>query len=199
MKKYIKVQAGEVISEPFSLGKSLTTDNGGVIFNPHKLDNDTLIAMGIYPVQELDIPEPHQIAVDRFITVEPQLVTISYVSVDRDIDKVKATAVQRVYDFIRGEMDSLVSDYSQGEMTMWASLEAECRKYQEDGTVGRLMQMEADTNSRTIVEIANIVVAKADALHTARIGLIARRTEMVNAINAFTTVQEVQAYRIAVS
>jgi hypothetical protein len=89
---------------------------------------------------------------------------------------------QNAYEYARQLLSDATKEYAPGEMVKWPALEEEARKYKLDGKIGRHLQAEVDEGERTIEELADTVIAKATALDTYRVKVVAARTSVVKRI-----------------
>jgi len=89
---------------------------------------------------------------------------------------------QNAYEYARQLLSDATKEYAPGEMTKWPVMEEEARKYKLDGKIGRHLQAEVDEGERTIEELADTVIAKAAALDTYRVKVVAARTSVVKRI-----------------
>jgi hypothetical protein len=98
--------------------------------------------------------------------------------------------------FAKQYLSSAMSDYSEWEAISWPLLIAEAEAYQKDGTVGEYMAAEIGVKYPTAGDLAAIIVARKDAMKTLRAGVVLVRQQMEAAIEAATTMAELNAVNI---
>ncbi len=98
--------------------------------------------------------------------------------------KARGQRVKEAYLHAKGLIDAATSLYSVGEMVRWPQLEAEARGVKAGAKAGPFMAAEVSGGLRTEAELADVVVAKADALEAYRVAVINARTAVVQDIQA---------------
>lgn len=105
--------------------------------------------------------------------------------------------IERVSELAQQKLDALVNGISPGEMVPWLALEAEARAYLADPITPPGPNMQAELGDRAPDELARSIVAKADALRSARAAIVIARRQHVLAIEAMTSAEELSAYDLA--
>jgi hypothetical protein len=111
------------------------------------------------------------------------------------LSKAKASKLSEVTATYNASVSALVGSTDQYELTSWAKQEAEARAYVADNTISTPLlsgMIVARGLGETVLDLSNKIISNADAYQTAYATILGTYQAKQKAINAATTVAEVQ-------
>jgi hypothetical protein len=120
--------------------------------------------------------------------------TIGYTAIEKPLSEVQANLIKTIEETATKKFEQATSGYTASEMSSWVEMEAQAREHLVTPLTSGMLYDEAMVAGISVDDLANKVIANADALKAVKAYIAGTRAKKIAEVKALTSVNECILY-----